>query len=365
MIQETGYISFTVMGKRKTPEKKDSLSQDPLMQKDDETVQIDELLSRKKKRKIENGAQQKLLKKIKESKFILFNASTVEEFKQAENVFLSLTKTQPNAPKDLERYLLRIIDRDNNTIISKHVETKQWNIVGYLLENYGGLMPLEEQAMYVVEYGMNNGKYFRALQCYLKFIGDNISTSLKENITNFIFGQLEPNISRIVSVVPVSYYYLLHSKFFDRMLQSNPFTALIVSLNYPTTKQLEKVLGNKTSDIKINIAWVHYLIKNGKDEKDLIPFIDLLLKNQKMRAQINRKTFDGLTALMFAADKGFALIVHKLLYDYHADIYLTDNNGKTAAQIAQKKGHHAVADKIAEFDLGQLQENRYYVHFIK
>ncbi|TAL38628.1 MAG: ankyrin repeat domain-containing protein [Alphaproteobacteria bacterium] len=65
-------------------------------------------------------------------------------------------------------------------------------------------------------------------------------------------------------------------------------------------------------------------------------------------SHINAQDADGLTPLMYAAmhDKKECL---KLFLEKDADTDLTDNRGRTAAQIAYELGHHETAFAIAAY----------------
>jgi len=70
--------------------------------------------------------------------------------------------------------------------------------------------------------------------------------------------------------------------------------------------------------------------------KGVIHRLKVLLDDMKL--DVNTKTSEGITALMYAAKGGHAEVVRVLL-DRNADANAKDKDGKTALMLAEEEGH--------------------------
>jgi len=75
--------------------------------------------------------------------------------------------------------------------------------------------------------------------------------------------------------------------------------------------------------------------------------VKYLLRSCRKNINVNNPDFDGMTALMYAAENGIVSVVEKLI-KMNADIHVKDQDKETAILLASSHGHPKVMDMLVK-----------------
>lgn len=82
-----------------------------------------------------------------------------------------------------------------------------------------------------------------------------------------------------------------------------------------------------------------------------------LLEYEDQIVDVNKQDVYGKTALMYAAQRGHALLAQKLIM-HGADCTIKSNKGNTAADVADQKGHKEIADLLKKWNIFKEQQQQ-------